>query len=67
MQNICEDGYQGNWDKTIDKQTIARNLRSAIAYYTELTVEEHMTQKITKEADKAWKKVDRLINKLTKD
>jgi hypothetical protein len=48
----------------MDKAWIASELRSAIAYYTDLTVEEHMSGKLNKEADKAWKKVEKLINKL---
>jgi hypothetical protein len=48
----------------MDKQTTASDLRIAIEYYTELTVEEHMSSKITKEADKAWKKIEKLINQL---
>ena len=49
----------------LDKAWIASELRSQIAYYTELTVDEHMSGKLNKEADKAWKKVEKLINKLT--
>jgi len=48
----------------MDKNFIASELRSAIEYYTELTVDEHMSGKITEEADKAWKKVEKLINQL---
>jgi len=48
----------------MDKQTIASDLRMAIELYTMLTVDEHMSSKITKEADKAWKKVEKLINQL---
>ena len=48
----------------IDKLKIASDLRSAIEYYTELTVDEHLTQTIGKDAEMAWKKVDKLINKL---
>jgi hypothetical protein len=48
----------------MDKQAIASDLRIAIEYYTELTVNEHTTGKITKDADKAWKKVEKLINQL---
>jgi len=48
----------------MDKQWIASDVRSAVEYYTELTVNEHMSGKITKEADKAWKKVEKLINQL---
>jgi hypothetical protein len=48
----------------MDKQYLAGDLRIAIEYYTELTVNEHMSGKITKEADKAWKKVEKLINQL---
>ena len=47
-----------------DKAWIASELRSQIAYYTELTVNEHTSGKLDKEADKAWKKVETLINKL---
>jgi hypothetical protein len=48
----------------MDKLEAASNLRLMIEYYTELTVKEHMSGKITKEADKAWKKVEKLINQL---
>ena len=47
-----------------DKNFIASELRSTIEYYTELTVNEHMSGKITEEADRAWKKVEKLINQL---
>ena len=47
-----------------DKAWIASELRSQIAYYTDLTVNEHLSGKLDKEADKAWKKVEKLINKL---
>jgi len=49
----------------IDKLEVASSLRSAIEYYTELTVAEHVSGKITKEADKAWNKIENLIDKLT--
>jgi hypothetical protein len=48
----------------MDKAWIASELRSQIAYYTELTVNEHISGKLDKEADKTWKKVEKLINKL---
>ena len=48
----------------MDKQWTASDLRMAIELYTMLTVDEHMSGKITKEADKAWKKVEKLINQL---
>jgi hypothetical protein len=48
----------------IDKESIASELRIAIEYYTELTVNEHLTQTIGKDAEMAWKKCDKLINKL---
>jgi hypothetical protein len=51
----------------MDKQTIASDLRIAIEYYTELTVNEHLSGKITKQAEKAWKKVENLINQLAED
>jgi hypothetical protein len=54
----------GKGDGIMDKQAIASDLRMMIEYYTELTVNEHMSGKITKEADKAWKKVEKLINQL---
>jgi len=53
--------------KTMEKQAIASDLRIAIEYYTELTVNEHMSGKMDKEADKAWKKVEKLINQLIKE
>jgi len=48
----------------IEKQAIASHLRSMIAYYTELTVNEQMSQEITPEADEAWKDIEKLINQL---
>ena len=51
----------------INKLEVASNLRSAIEYYTELTIDEHMSGKLNKDADKAWKKIEKLINKLTKE
>jgi hypothetical protein len=54
----------GKGGRVMDKQWTASDLRIAIEYYTELTVNEHMSGKITKEADKAWKKVEKLINQL---
>jgi len=47
-----------------DKNFIASELRSAIAYYTELTVNEQLSQEITPEADDAWKDIQKLINQL---
>jgi len=51
----------------IDKLGIASDLRIAIEYYTELTVNEHLTQTLNKDADKAWKKVDKLIKQLAEE
>ena len=48
----------------MDKAWLASELRSMIGYYTDLTVDEHMSGKINKEADKAWEKIQNLINKL---
>lgn len=48
----------------MDKMSVASELRAQIAYYVELTVNEHKSGKLDKDADKAWKKVDKLINKL---
>lgn len=49
----------------IDKLAVASSLRSVIEHYTELTVNEHLSGQITKDADKAWNKVVELIDKLT--
>lgn len=51
----------------IDKAALGSDLRSLIEYYTELTVEEHMTGKINKEADQTWNKILVLIYKLTEE
>jgi hypothetical protein len=51
----------------IDKLRIASDLRMAVELYTVLTVEEHMSGNITKEAEKAWKKVQELINQLAEN
>jgi hypothetical protein len=48
----------------MNQQETASSLRSMIHYYTELTVEEHLTKKINKDADKAWNKIVKLIEKL---
>lgn len=47
-----------------EKRFVAGELRSAIAYYTELTVNEQMSQETTPEADQAWKDIENLINQL---
>jgi hypothetical protein len=52
---------------SIDKALIGSELRSAIAHYTELSINEHVSGKRDKEADKAWKKVEKLINTLTEE
>jgi len=49
---------------TIERYNTASDLRMAIEYYTELTVIEHQSGKITKDADKAWKRVEKLIHEL---
>lgn len=49
----------------MDKLAIGSDLRSLIEYYTELTVDEHMTGTRNKDADKTWKKITQLISKLT--
>jgi hypothetical protein len=51
----------------MNRQETASNLRAMIEYYTELTVEEHLTSEINKDADKAWKKIEKLINKLAEE
>ena len=48
----------------MDKAWIASELRSKIGYYTDLTVDEHLNQKITPEADEAWQNIVKLINQL---
>jgi hypothetical protein len=50
---------------SVDKLAIGSDLRSLIEYYTELTVDEHMTGTRNKDADKTWKKITQLISKLT--
>jgi hypothetical protein len=35
-----------------------------IEYYTELTINEHMSQDITPEADEAWRDIEKLIKQL---
>jgi hypothetical protein len=50
---------------SMDKLAIGSDLRSLIEYYTELTVDEHMTGTRNKDADKTWKKITQLISKLT--
>lgn len=52
---------------TIDKKAIGSDLRSLIEYYTELTVEEHLTEKLNKEADKTWNSITNLINQLVEN
>ena len=47
-----------------EKQFVAGELRAAIAYYTELTVNEHAYQETTPEADEAWADIQKLINQL---
>ena len=51
----------------MNKQAIGSSLRDAIAYYAELTVNEHMSQEITPEADEAWKDITNLINQLVEN
>ncbi len=48
----------------MDKLALASSLRSMIAYYTELTVNEQMSQEISPEADEAWRDIEKLINQL---
>ena len=49
----------------MDKLLMGSQLRSLIEYDAEVTIEEQMTGKLNKEADKTWKKITQLINKLT--
>lgn len=49
----------------INKNHIASELRDAIQYYTDLTVTEHATGEIDKEANRAWKQIEKLINQLS--
>ena len=51
----------------MDRNAIGSDLRSLIEHYTELTVEEHMTGKINKEADQTWNKILVLIYKLEEE
>jgi len=49
-----------------DKNFIASELRSAIVYYAEITVNEQMNQEPTPEGDQAWEDVKRLIDELVR-
>ena len=51
----------------LNVEEVASQLRSDIQYYVDLTVEEHQTQKLNKEADKIWKKIERQINLLVRE
>jgi len=51
----------------MSKQIIASELRSAIEYYTELTVNEHLSQRINPDADEAWKTITNLIEQLAEE
>jgi hypothetical protein len=55
------------WRKKMDRNAIGSDLRSLIEHYTELTVEEHMTGKINKEADQTWNTILVLIYKLEEE
>lgn len=48
----------------MDKLRIGSELRSMIAYYTELTVNEQMSQETSPEADEAWRDIEKLIKQL---
>ena len=48
----------------MNKLEIGSKLRHAIAYYTDLTVDEQLIQTITPEADEAWKDIEELISQL---
>jgi hypothetical protein len=50
--------------QNINKQFIASELRSSIEHYTELTVLEHQNCQMTKDADRAWAKIEKLIHQL---
>jgi hypothetical protein len=50
--------------ENINKQFTASELRSEIEHYTELTVIEHQSGKMTKDAEKAWKRIENLIHQL---
>ena len=48
------------------QQEKTSSLKAMIHYYTELTVNEHQSGVINKDAEKAWKKIEKLINQLSK-
>jgi len=50
--------------RNIDKQFIASELKAAIYHYAALTVIEHQSGKITRDAEKAWKRIENLIRQL---
>ena len=49
----------------MDKWSIGSELKGLIEHYTELTVNEHMSGQLNKEADVTWNEITQLINKLT--
>jgi hypothetical protein len=49
-----------------DRNFIASELRGAIAYYTEITVNEQLNQEPSPEGDAAWDDIKRLIDQLVK-
>lgn len=48
----------------MNKIQIANKLKSAIAWYTDITIEEHQTQQINHEADEAWEIIEECIKQL---
>ena len=48
----------------MDKQAVASRLKSAIQWYTDVTIEEHQTCIINPEADEAWETIEECIKQL---
>lgn len=48
----------------MNKAEVASKLKSAIAWYTDVTIEEHQTQQINHEADEAWELIEKCIKEL---
>ena len=48
----------------MNKRDIANKLKDAIAWYTDITVEEHLTSILNTDADEAWADIEKYIKQL---
>lgn len=51
----------------MSKSEIASKLRDAIAWYTDVTIEEHLTQVLNPDADEAWENIEKCIKQLVEE